>query len=63
MTIIMNDTKTYRLEPVSMGDVADSYNLTKALELADFLEDEELARELELKNDSNRCKSSDLPGN
>jgi len=59
----MNDTKTYRLEPVSMGDVADSYNLTKALELADFLEDEELARELELKNDSNRCKSSDLPGN
>ena len=44
MATIMNNTKPYRLEPVSMGDVADSYNLTKALELADSLEDEELTR-------------------
>jgi len=44
MATIMNNTKPYRLEPVSMGDVAVSYNLTKALELADSLEDEELTR-------------------
>lgn len=43
----MNDTKPYRLEPVSMGDVAGGYDLTKTLELAEHLEDEELARKLE----------------
>ena len=46
---IMDEAKPYRLKPVSMGDVAGGYNLTKALELAEHLEDEELARKLELK--------------
>lgn len=46
---IMDEMKSYRLKPVSMGDVAGGYNLTKALELAEHLEDEELARKLELK--------------
>lgn len=48
MLSIMNDTMPYRLEPVSMGDVAVGYNLTKVLELASHLEDEELAGKLEL---------------
>ena len=39
----MNDTKPYRLEPVSMGDVAGGHALIKALELAERLEDEEIA--------------------
>lgn len=46
---IMDETKSYRLKPVSMGDVAPGYNLRKALELAEHLEDEEIARKLELK--------------
>ena len=46
---IMDETKPYRLKPVSMGDVTGGYNLTKALELAEHLEDEEIARKLELK--------------
>ena len=45
---IMDEAKPYRLKPVSMGDVSGRYNLTKALELAEHLEDEELARKLEL---------------
>lgn len=39
----------YRLKPVSMGDVSGGYNLTKALEISDYLEEEETARKLELK--------------
>ena len=46
---IMDDAKPYRLKPVSMGDIAGAYNLTKALELADYLEEEEIARKLEMK--------------
>lgn len=41
---IMDDVKPYRLKPVSMGDAAGGYNLTKTLELAEHLEDEEIAR-------------------
>ena len=50
----MDETKSYRLKPVSMGDVAPGYNLRKALELAEHLEDEEIVRKLELNtgNDS-----------
>lgn len=46
---ITDGAKPYRLKPVSMGKVAAGYNLTKALELAEHLEDEELARKQELK--------------
>jgi len=59
MVIIMNDTRPYRLEPVSMGDVAGSHDLTKSLELAEHLEDEEIARKLEMENDPGRRKNSD----
>ena len=37
----------YRLNPVSMGDVVGPYDLNKALQLADRLEDEEIARKLD----------------
>ena len=40
-----HDARPYRLEPVSMGGVAGPYHLDKALELADQLEDEEIARQ------------------
>ena len=46
---VMDEAKPYRLKPVSMGEVAGGYNLIKALELAEHLEDEEIARKLELK--------------
>ena len=46
---VMDNAKPYRLKPVSMGDVAGAYNLTKVLELADYLEEEEIARKLEMK--------------
>lgn len=39
---IMDETKPYRLKPVAMGDVAPGYNLNKALELAEHLEDNEV---------------------
>jgi len=38
----------YRLEPASLGRVRAGIDLDKALELAARLEDEEIARELEL---------------
>ena len=41
--------RPYRLEPVSMGEVVGPYNLDKALQMADQLEDEEIARELQLR--------------
>ena len=41
--------KPYRLEPVAMGEVTGSFNLDKALELADHLEDEEVSRKLLLR--------------
>ena len=46
---VMDNAKPYRLKPVSMGGVAGAYNLTKALELADYLEEEEITRKLDLK--------------
>ena len=42
-----HDARPYRLEPVSMGGVAGRYNFDKALELADQLEDEEIARQFQ----------------
>lgn len=41
--------RPYRLKPVSMGYVSGGFNLDKALQLADALEDEELARKLRMK--------------
>ena len=40
---VMDNAKPYRLKPVSMGEVTGEYNLTKALELADYLEEVEIA--------------------
>lgn len=39
--------KRYRLEPSSLGGVRPGIDLDRALELADVLEDREIARELE----------------
>ncbi len=41
--------RSYRLKPVSMGHVAGNFNLDKALQLADALEDEELVQKLRMK--------------
>ena len=46
---IADVARPYRLKPVAMGDVAGPYDLDKALQLADHLEDEELARKLLLR--------------
>ena len=42
-------TRPYRLKPVSMGEVTGPHDLDKALQPADHLEDEELARKLLLR--------------
>lgn len=41
--------RRYRLEPASLGGVRAGFNLDKALRLADWLEDEEIARKLEVR--------------
>jgi hypothetical protein len=41
--------KPYRLKPASLGGVLPGIDLTKALRLAASLEDEEIARKLELR--------------
>ena len=41
--------KRYRLKPVSLGGVVPGVNLDKALQLAAELEDQEIARKLEMK--------------
>ena len=41
--------RPYRIRPVSMGQVAGPYNLDKALLLADRIEDEEIARKLQMR--------------
>lgn len=46
---VSTKAKPYRLEPVAMGDVVGPYDLNKTLQLADDLEDQEIARELELR--------------
>lgn len=38
--------RPYRLKPVSLGEPRPGYDITKALALADQLEDQEIAREL-----------------
>ncbi len=39
--------KSYRVNPVAMGEVVGPYNLDKALLLADRIESEEIARKLQ----------------
>ena len=46
---IASMARPYCLEPVAMGAVDDRYDLDKALQLADRLEDEEIARKLKLR--------------
>ena len=41
--------RPYRLKPVSLGGVHPGIDLTKALRLAEALEDDEIARKLELR--------------
>ena len=41
--------RRYRLRPVSLGGVASGVDLDRALRLADALEDDSLARKLELR--------------
>lgn len=41
--------RPYRLEPVSLGGVVPGIDLDRALRLADALDDEALARKLELR--------------
>ncbi len=41
--------RRYRLEPTSLGGVRPGIDLDKALQLADSLEDAEVARKLELR--------------
>ena len=41
--------RPYRLKPVSLGGVVPGIDLTKALRLAEALEDDEIARKLELR--------------
>lgn len=45
---IVRATRRYRLKPVAMGEVRGPYDLDKALQLADHIENEEIARELQL---------------
>jgi plasmid stability protein len=42
--------KAYRLKPSSLGEVLPGVNLDKALQLANALEDEDIAHKLELRN-------------
>jgi hypothetical protein len=41
--------RSYRLKPVSLGGVLPGVNIDKALRLAAAIEDEEIARELDLR--------------
>lgn len=41
--------KPYKLKPVSLGGPLPGYDLTKSLQLADAIEDEEIARKMNLK--------------
>ncbi len=41
--------RRYRLEPTSLGGVRPGFNLDKAVQLSDRMEDEEIARRLELR--------------
>lgn len=46
---VREKAKPYRLKPVSMGELAPGFDLDKALELSDRLEDAEIVRKLGLR--------------
>ncbi len=46
---IATSAKPYRTRPVAMGEVVGQYDLDRALQLADRLEDEEGAHKLQLR--------------
>lgn len=48
-TKVIKKSKPYHLKPVSLGKVSPGYNLTKALQLAESLEDEEIAKKLDMR--------------
>ncbi len=48
--------RRYRLVPASLGGVRPGFDLDKALELADALEDEAIAHELELRKRSSSTR-------
>ena len=45
----MPSKKRYRLKPVSLGGVLSGVDLDKALHIADTLEDQEIARKLQMR--------------
>ena len=53
---IVKASRPYRLVPQSMGDVSNRYDLDKTLDLADRLEDEELARKFRLRKRSSSTR-------
>lgn len=46
---IASSARAYRTRPVAMGEVVGPYDLDRALQLADRLEDEESAHKLQLR--------------
>ena len=46
---VRESARPYRLKPVSMGQVTAGFDLDKALELSDKLEDAEIVRKLALR--------------
>jgi hypothetical protein len=50
--------KPYRLETVSLGGLTKGFNLNKALQIADALEDDEIARRLESSRRSHRVRGN-----
>ncbi len=58
---IVTRRKPYRLEPIALGAVVGPYDLDKALQLADVLEDEEIARTLQLRKRSSSTPICSLP--
>jgi hypothetical protein len=43
---VHEQARPYKIKPVSMGNVAADFDLDKALQLSDALEDEEIVRKL-----------------
>ena len=46
---VVSKARPYRLKPCALGEVTPGYNLTKALQLAEQIEDEEIVRKMEMK--------------
>ncbi|MCY3568804.1 MAG: DUF2191 domain-containing protein [Chloroflexi bacterium] len=46
---ITASARTYRVEPVALGGLVGQHDLDRALRIADHLEDQELARKVQLR--------------